>query len=106
LGKRAQDEAKAEFAEPFDQIRAADAEIVTVAQLLPESARMRVAKARRSLTGTQHDALDQATQDVLGFIHAVRIRQALDQCRDTLAVSDGHLRLDADQIWRRGRLQF
>ncbi|MFT6650085.1 plasmid recombination protein [Pseudophaeobacter arcticus] len=50
LGKRAQDEAKAEFAEAFDQIRAADAEIVAVAQLLPESARMRVAKARRSLT--------------------------------------------------------
>jgi hypothetical protein len=50
LGKRAQDEAKAEFSEAFDQIRAADAEIVAVAQLLPESARMRVAKARRSLT--------------------------------------------------------
>ncbi len=50
LRKRAQDEAKAEFSEAFDQIRAADEAIVTVAQMLPDSTLLKVATARKSLT--------------------------------------------------------
>ena len=50
LRKRAKDEAQAEFSEAFDQIRAADEAIVTVAQMLPDSALVKVATARKSLT--------------------------------------------------------
>lgn len=47
----AREEARAELSEAFEEIKAADEEIVRVTALLPQSAREAIAKARRSLSG-------------------------------------------------------
>ncbi|WP_299847934.1 plasmid recombination protein [uncultured Paracoccus sp.] len=47
----AREEARAELSDAFEEIKAADEEIVRVTALLPQSAREAIAKARRSLSG-------------------------------------------------------
>lgn len=50
LRKRARKEARAELADEFAQIRAADRALLEIAKTLPERARRRLAEARQSLT--------------------------------------------------------